>query len=193
MSAVPTTSNVPVDPAAQRVASFHLALSFLLGAFAMLGGVKLYHARTSQPLDHQLSDNYRLDLNRASVQDLRQLPRISTTMAERIVAARPIENVDDLRRVGGLGPKSVEKLKPHLTMADGGSTWTAKLIEGEVVDPNTATLEQLRTLPGIGPKMAQRIIEERSKRPFTNVEELRRVSGIGPKTLEKLRPLVEIR
>jgi competence protein ComEA len=193
MQPAPTNPKTTVDPVARRVASFQLALSFLLGVAATLGGVKLYHARTSQPLDQHLSDHYRIDLNRASVQDLRQLPRISTAMAERIVAARPIENVDDLRKVGGLGPKSVEKLKPHLTMSDVGSTLSAKPIAGEIVDPNSATLEQLKMLPGIGPKMAQRIIDEREKRPFANVDELRRVSGIGPKTLEKLRPLVEIR
>ena len=50
-------------------------------------------------------------------------------------------------------------------------------------------IESFEKLPGIGPKMAQRIIDERSKKPFASVEELRRVSGIGPKTLEKLRPL----
>jgi competence protein ComEA len=58
------------------------------------------------------------------------------------------------------------------------------------IDVNQATLTELQRLPGIGPKRAQMIIEERQKRPFASVDELRRVSGIGPKTLEKLRPCV---
>jgi competence protein ComEA len=58
------------------------------------------------------------------------------------------------------------------------------------IDVNRATAEELQKLPGIGPRMAQRILDERAKGPFKSVEELRRVSGIGPKTLDKLRPFV---
>ena len=47
-------------------------------------------------------------------------------------------------------------------------------------------------LPGIGPKMAQRIVDERRKAPFKTVDDLRRVSGIGPKTLERLRPFIPV-
>lgn len=55
------------------------------------------------------------------------------------------------------------------------------------LDLNTATVEQLDGLPGIGPALAKRIIEAR---PFATVDELTRVSGIGPAVLAKLRPLV---
>jgi competence protein ComEA len=60
------------------------------------------------------------------------------------------------------------------------------------IDINHASAEELQRLPGIGPKMSQRIVDERGKRPFGSVDELRRVSGIGPKTLEKLRPHVTV-
>jgi len=60
------------------------------------------------------------------------------------------------------------------------------------VNVNRATQEELQKLPGIGPKMSQRILDERAKGLFKSVEELRRVSGIGPKTLEKMRPYVTI-
>ena len=46
--------------------------------------------------------------------------------------------------------------------------------------------------PGVGPKSAQRIADERAKNPFARIEDLRRVSGIGAKTLEKLRPYVTV-
>ena len=49
---------------------------------------------------------------------------------------------------------------------------------------------ELQRLPNVGPVLAQRIILARSERPFRSLEDLRRVPGIGPKTLEKLRPFV---
>jgi competence protein ComEA len=61
------------------------------------------------------------------------------------------------------------------------------------IDINHANGQELQLLPGIGPKLAQRILDERAKSPFQSVEDLRRVSGIGPKILERLRPYVKIR
>ena len=58
---------------------------------------------------------------------------------------------------------------------------------------NTADAARLESLPGIGPRMARRIVEARAAQgAFRRLEDLRRVKGIGPRTLEKLRPLVEI-
>ena len=56
------------------------------------------------------------------------------------------------------------------------------------VDVNTAGLEKLDTLPGIGPVLAQRIIDDREANgPFASLEELLKVKGIGEATLEKFR------
>lgn len=59
---------------------------------------------------------------------------------------------------------------------------------GGTIDLNTASTAQLEELPGVGPAIAQRILEHREKNgPFTSVEGLLEVSGIGPTTLEKIR------
>lgn len=61
---------------------------------------------------------------------------------------------------------------------------------GEKINLNLASQEELETLPGVGPKLAQKIIEARAEKPFTSLADLDDVPGIGPKTLEKLSNLV---
>src|SRR3954451_5591963 len=56
---------------------------------------------------------------------------------------------------------------------------------------STATVEQLDSLPGVGPATAQKILDYRTKHgAFSSVDELDAVPGIGPKRLEQLRDLV---
>ncbi|MGO2774465.1 MAG: CRISPR-associated protein Cas5 [Brachybacterium tyrofermentans] len=60
--------------------------------------------------------------------------------------------------------------------------------DGGTIDLNTASAAQLEELPGVGPSIAQRILEHREKNgPFASVDGLLEVSGIGPATLEKIR------
>lgn len=64
---------------------------------------------------------------------------------------------------------------------------------GGLVDLNTATVEQLDTLPGIGPVTAAAIVAWRDANgKFTSVDQLGEVDGIGPARLEKLRDLVHV-
>ena len=56
------------------------------------------------------------------------------------------------------------------------------------VNVNTATAEQLTALPGVGPKLATRIVEYRQKSGgFKSVQELLNVQGIGEKNLQKIQ------
>lgn len=77
----------------------------------------------------------------------------------------------------------------------GASTGTTPQgpVPGALVDLNTATAEELDTLPGVGPVTAQSILTWRQQNGgFTSVDELLSVSGIGPATLAKLTPYVTV-
>jgi competence protein ComEA len=61
------------------------------------------------------------------------------------------------------------------------------------VNLNTATAEQLATIPGVGPKMAERIIDYRQKNGgFKKVEDLMNVSGVAEKSFLKMKPLITV-
>ncbi len=66
-------------------------------------------------------------------------------------------------------------------------------VSGDAVNINTATIEELITLDGIGESTAKRIIEFReSKRPFDDVYDLTLIRGIGDKTIEKIKDKVTV-
>lgn len=70
--------------------------------------------------------------------------------------------------------------------ASAGATAVSNL-----VNINTANAAELQTLSGVGPSMAQSIIDERTQNgPFTSIEDLMRVSGIGEKKFAKIKDCI---
>jgi len=211
----------PVPPIAETawplpVQLATIALAGLAGLLLLVQGLanRSGGARPAEAEEWSLPAD-RLDLNTAGAADLTQLPGVGPTLAERIVAFRqdhgPFTRVDDLGKVKGVGAALMARLRPCLVVeaappavatteasaspADEQPRTTSRTSKQPLAGPvnlNTAPEEQLRTLPGIGDKMARAIVEERGRRPFTSVEDLSRIRGFGPKTREKLRPHVTV-
>ncbi len=84
---------------------------------------------------------------------------------------------------GGAAPAQAPALEPAEPTAE---------TQGPI-DPNTATAAELERLPGIGPVLAQNIIDYREAYgPFTRAEDLLKVPGIGEARLEQIRPYLAL-
>lgn len=90
-------------------------------------------------------------------------------------------------------PSDVEgRQRPALlTAAPPQAGWDGALEAARQVDVNAADVAELERLPGVGPALAARIVEERERHgPFHSAEDLTRVRGIGPKTRQALEAYV---
>lgn len=177
--------------------------------------------RRSRPLE----EGERLDPNVAPEVELDRLPGVGPATAAAIVAARDtaaFTRPEDLLSVRGIGPATLERIRPHVRMepgarrmavrrpaavraaptratspsaaTDGAAPTSApgRLGPDGLVDVNRADAEALQELPGIGPALAGRIIDARAQGPFRSVDDLVRVRGIGPATVERLRGRVRV-
>ena len=105
----------------------HRVVTLLCGGIALLVFLLLARAPVSQNRAHDagwetgtnadvpVPRNCIIDINTASLQELDDLPYISTTVARAIVAGRPYRQVDDLLRVKGIGPRMLERIRPHVS------------------------------------------------------------------------------
>jgi comEA protein len=109
-----------------------------------------------------------------------------------IVAAHFDREFNRLYQTASLGiPGWLEKkIATQLEECNGTITTASSIVLTEKLNLNTASQAELEALPGIGPKLAQRIIAARNQKPFSSWEDLDQVSGIGEKLLEKLRDRV---
>ena len=132
---------------------------------------------------------------RCSWVDLRLAPVAATVWGATLLA--PLLPVPVL---AGAGPAAVVSDGQQVAIgvpgavADGGAVGGPDAPSGTgPVDLNAATAPDLDALPGIGPVLAQRIVEHRERNgPFRSVEQLDDVPGIGPATYAELAELVAV-
>jgi competence protein ComEA len=85
------------------------------------------------------------------------------------------------------------KRPPNAPPSASSATVAAPAGVSGLLNLNTASVEELTRLPGVGPSRAQAIVELRSKmNGFKSVEDIMRVRGIGRKTFRKLEPMLRL-
>lgn len=135
-----------------------------------------------------------VDPNAAGRADWDRLPGIGPRTAATILQHRaehgPFRSADDLLAVKGIGPKTLERLRPWLR-------WPAVRPPGRGGSPgdpagtpdlNRVDARFLASLPGIGPKLATRLVEERGRRGgFRTWSQVLDIRGIGPSKVRALQ------
>ncbi len=154
-----------------------------------------------------------VDINSAEASELESLPGIGPSKAAAIVQYRtdhgPFKTVDELDNVSGIGPSTLASLRDAVTVGKGSAAAPAKgaastpaspaaagatvsappsAASGCPVNINTADVQGLDTLPGIGESKAIAILQYRTDNgPYASCDGLDNVSGIGEATLAGLR------
>ncbi len=165
-------------------------------AITLCGGLAAGADLEAIPLARALKDGEHLIVPRRVAGS----PPLETSWADQDV--KPAPSSSWTPRSGSAGPERVETPDRDLTASStrnlASKTPRKKSRTGppeQPIDLNRASIEELDTLPGIGPVTARRIVEAREKMPggtFGSLEELRAIRGIKAKTFLRLKPYLKI-
>lgn len=164
------------------------------------GQSPLAHKDSTIALARPLDAGERIDLDRASAPEIARLPRVGPGLAKRIIADReargPFGSLAGLDRVPGVGAGLLAAIRDHVAFGD-----SARLVpspgllarSAALVSLNSAGVEELAMVPGIGRRRAEAIVRDREQRgPFASVDALSRIPGIKPALLARVRQTLQV-
>lgn len=143
-------------------------------------------------------DPFLFDVNRVDPDTLRLLGfperAVKSLMSFRKKGWR-INKVEDLKKTYGITPEFYAYISPWVQTGKTQEKFYPEIKKSNrpIIDLNTADTTLLESLPGIGMKLAKRIVQYRERLGgFHSVDQLAEVYGIKPETIEKIRPLLKI-
>jgi competence protein ComEA len=168
----------------------------LMGVLVVLTGVAIQAQTAPQKTTakEKAAATATIDLNKATAEELEELPGVGPATAKKIVAGRPYSKVDDLAKAG-VTARVISSIRSKVHVAEAAGTkakakpagTTEPKAKSEKVNLNTALAAELEDLPGVGPAHAKAII---AARPFKSVDDLERVKGLGKTRIDALKDLV---
>jgi competence protein ComEA len=194
-------------PSISRARALAYAVAVLV---ALLVGARLLHVGGDRPESSPAGGSHALELEAGQAKAAPLVVHVVGAVARPgLYRLKDGSRVDDaIARAGGAtGKAALELVNLAAPIADGQQIVVPMQGEAPVlaaggepggaaggrVHLNSATLEQLDTLPGVGPVTAQAILDYRTEKgAFQSVEELDAVPGIGPARLEQLKELVDL-
>ena len=129
-----------------------------------------------------------ININTCSSADLQSIPGVGTVLARRIVEERPYDSLDDVVLVKGVSTNVMHVLRQRsvAVIASNDNLTESDWSNITTIDINNCDEQLLLQLPGVGPKIADRIV---SGRPFDYIDDLREIKGIGANLFDKLHDL----
>ena len=127
-----------------------------------------------------------VDINSATLDDLKQLPGIGDTRAAAIIAGRPYKGINDLVAKKIVPQATLDAIKARVKVAAAAPAATGKTA---TLDINSATLDELKQLPGIGDTRAAAIV---AGRPYKKVSDLAARKIVPQATLDGIKSSVSV-
>ena len=199
----------------EKIAFFALIMMLALGVFLLIGKVGVVRSKNQQLIkqiqevsvstDHTVlvkGDYYneeenagKLNLNRTDLKSIRALPGMTAPLAQRIydfVKQRgQIKDMRELLEIKGFTKKRLRQLENYATAVGGHSGQAAW---GDKLNLNFATVDDIKALPGVGKRMAERIVDFRNRNGgFFSLADLKEVPGLTEKTIKKFIDKVEVK